>query len=114
MYGDGSFCFEGNLTLNGSANYDAGYQVCRAVKGTFNTSYLNLGDLSKYNVRKYITKGGDEVFFLCHGEINPNIIAEREKSFVVISGLGDLLDVSDVNDERLELFADAFDFSAIP
>ena len=42
------------------------------------------------------------------------IIAEREKSIVVVSGLGDLSDVSDVNDEALELFADAFDFAAIP
>lgn len=54
------------------------------------------------------------MFFLCHEEINPNIIAERDKSFVVISGLGDLSDVSDVNDERLELFAEAFDFSVMP
>lgn len=118
LYDDGSFLIEGNLMLSGSTDtktiYDIGYLFSRSVKGTFNASYLNLGDLSQYNVRKYITKGGDEVFFLCHEEINPNIIAEREKSFIVISGLGDLLDVSDVNDERLELFAEAFDFSVIP
>lgn len=114
LYDDGSFSFEGNLALTGSTTYEAGYQVCRAVKGTFNVSYLHLEDLSKYNVRRYITKGGDEVFFLCHEEINPSVIAEREKSFVVISGFGDLSDISDVNDESLELFADAFDFSAIP
>lgn len=118
LYDDGSFLFEGNLMLSGStvtkAIYDIGYQFSRSVKGTFHASYLHLGDLSKYNVRKYITRGGDEVFFLCHEEINPYIIAEREKSFVVISGLGDLSDVSDVNDERLELFANAFDYAAIP
>lgn len=117
LYDDGSFLFEGNLLLSGATDTKTiyiGYQISRSAKGTFNASYLHLGDLSKYNVRKYITKDGDEVFFLCHEEINPYIIAEREKSFVVISGLGDLFNVSDVNDERLELFAEAFDFSAIP
>lgn len=51
---------------------------------------------------------------MCHEEINPNIIADRDKSFVVISGFGDLSDFSDVNDEKQELFAEAFDFSVIP
>jgi len=67
LYDDGSFLFEGNLLLSGSTDtktlYDIGYQLSRSVKGTFNASYLNLGDLSKYSVRKYITKVGDEVFF---------------------------------------------------
>ena len=65
-------------------------------------------------MRKYTTKKGVDVFFLCHADINPSIIAERENSFIVISGLGDLLDVADVNDEGLEMLADAFDFAAIP
>lgn len=118
LYDDGSFLFEGNLMLSGSkvtkTIYNVGYQFSRSVKGTFNAAYLHLGDLAKYNVRKYTTKNGENVFFLCHEELNPMIIAEREKSIVVVSGLGDLSDVSDVNDEALELFADAFDFAAIP
>lgn len=118
LYDDGSFLFEGNLMLSGSTVtktiYNVGYQFSRSVKGTFNAAYLHLGELEKYNVRKYTTKNGEDVFFLCHAELNPTIIVEREKSFVVVSGLGDLSDVSDVNDEALELFADAFDFAAIP
>lgn len=114
LYDDGSFLFEGNITMRGSKVYDAGYQFARSVKGTFNTSYLNLGNFTERNVRKYTTKKGVDVFFLCHADINPSIIAERENSFIVISGLGDLLDVADVNDEGLEMLADAFDFAAIP
>ncbi len=56
LYDDGSFLFEGNITMRGSKVYDAGYQFARSVKGTFNTSYLNLGDFTERNVRKYTTK----------------------------------------------------------
>lgn len=45
---------------------------------------------------------------------NAHILAETEKSYISINVLGDLSGISDVNDERLELLADAFDFSAIP
>ena len=42
------------------------------------------------------------------------IIINREKSFIVINVRGAMTDITDVNDESLELLADAFDFAAIP
>ena len=63
-------------------------------------------------------KKGENVFFA--NIINEDwgnktyIIIDREKSFIVINVLGDMTDITDVNDESLELLADAFDFTAIP
>lgn len=52
-----------------------------------------------------IYSGGEKIY----------IIADREKSFIVINVLGDMTsDITDVNDERLELLADAFNFTEIP
>ncbi len=115
---DGAFLMEGNATLAGSSIYEASYQFARVTKGYFTSSYLNLGDLTKYNVREYTTKKGEKVFFanVTREDTGTNtyIITERDKSFIVINVLGDMSDITDVNDERLELLADAFDFSAIP
>ena len=77
---------------------------------------MDFGDFSEYSVREYTTKKGENVFILCGEDKNSRIIAEREESFVIVivGAYSDLSGVSDVNDERLEMLADAFDFSAIP
>ncbi len=36
------------------------------------------------------------------------------RHFIVINVRGDMSDITGVNDERLELLADAFDFAVIP
>ena len=88
------------------------------MKGYFTSAYLDFGDLAECNVRAYTTKKGENVFFA--NIINEDwgnktyIIIDREKSFIVINVLGDMTDITDVNDESLELLADAFDFAAIP
>lgn len=88
------------------------------MKGYFTSAYLDFGDLAECNVRAYTTKKGENVFFA--NIINEDwgsktyIIIDREKSFIVINVLGDMTDITDVNDESLELLADAFDFTAIP
>lgn len=113
LYDDGTFMIEGNVTLAGSSICEVDYQFARAVKGTFTTAYMNL-DFSEYSTRAYTTIEGENVFILCGVDKHPKIIAETEKSFIIINVLGDLSDISDVNDERLEMLADAFDFAAIP
>ena len=113
LYDDGTFMTEGNVTLAGSSICEVDYQFARAVKGTFTTAYMNL-DFSEYSARVYTTHNGENVFILCGVDKHPKIIAETEKSFIIINVLGDLSDISDVNDERLEMLADAFDFAAIP
>lgn len=114
LYADGTFMIEGNVTLAGSSFCDAGYQFARAAKGTFAPAYLSFGDFSGYSAREYTTKKGETVYILCGADDDVYVVAEREKSFVVISGYSDLTGISDVNDERLEMLADAFDFAAIP
>lgn len=114
LYSDGSFMMEGNVTLAGSSICEAGYQFARNAKGTFNPAYLDFGDYTGYSVRAYTTKKGQTVYIICKADENAHILAETEKAYVSINILGDLSGISDVNDERLELFADAFDFSAIP
>lgn len=114
LYSDGSFMTEGNVTLAGSEMCEADYQFARNAKGTFNPAYLDFGDFTGYDVRAYTTKKGQNVYIICKADENAHILAETEKSYVSINILGDLSGLSDVNDERLELFADSFDFSAIP
>ena len=115
---DGAFLMEGNAALAGSSIYEVSYQFARVVKGYFTSAYLDFGDLAECNVRAYTTKKGNNVFFanIINEEWGSKtyIIADREKSFIVINVLGDMTDITDVNDERLELLADAFDFAVIP
>ena len=115
---DGVFFMEGNAVLAGSSMYEASYQLACVEKGYFTTSYLDFGDISECSVREYTTKKGENVLFvnITNEERGTHtyIIAEREKSFIVINVLGDMSDITDVNDEGLELLAEAFDFAAIP
>ncbi len=53
-------------------------------------------------------------FLAVSSDTNAYIIVEREKSLIVINVRSDISDIIDVNDEKLKLPADAFDFSAIP
>ncbi len=110
---------EGSAALAGSSIYEVSYQFMRVVKGYFTSAYLDFGDLTECNVRAYTTKKGENVFFanITNEEWGEKIyiIADREKSFIVINVLGDMSsDITDVNDERLELLADAFNFAEIP
>jgi len=114
LYSDGSFMIEGTVTLAGSSMCEASYQFAHNAKGTFNPAYLNYGDYTGYSVREYTTKKGENVYIICKTDENAHILAETDKSYISIGVLGDLSGISDVNDERLELFADAFDFSVIP
>lgn len=90
------------------------YQFARVVKGCFASAYLDFGDFTEYNVREYTTKKGENVFLTGSSDTNVHIIAERKKSAIVINVLGDMSDIKDINDERPEQSADAFDFVAIP
>ncbi len=115
---DGAFLMEGNAALAGASIYEVSYQFMRVVKGYFTSAYLDLGDLAECKVRAYSTKKGENVLFanIINKEWGTKtyLIADREKSFIVINVLGDMADITDLNDERLELLADAFDFAAIP
>lgn len=115
---DGAFLMEGSAVLAGSSMYEASYQFARVKKGYFTSAYLDFGDISECSVREYTTKKGENVLFasITNEERGTHtyMIAEREKSFIVINVFGDMSDITDANDERLELLAEAFDFAAVP
>lgn len=115
---NGAFLMEGNAVLAGSSMYEASYQFARVEKGYFTSAYFDFGDISECSIREYTTKNGETVLFANITNVERGthtyVIAERENSFIVINALGDMSDITDVNDERLELLTEAFDFSAIP
>lgn len=110
---DGAFLMEGSAILACSSISEVSYQFVRVLKGYFTSAYLNFGNLTQYDIREYTTKNEEKVFFAGGAGTNTYIIAEREKSFIVITILGDMSDITDVNDERLELMANAFAFAEI-
>lgn len=111
-YADGSFLLEGTAMLAGSGRID--YQFSRSVRGTFDDTMLNVGDINDYEQWEYTTKNGVSLR-LANSSHKALIFADREQSFLVINVLGDIYsDTCDVTNEQLENFAELFDFSLIP
>lgn len=115
FYADGTFHLDCSMKLKGMKS-PADYQFSRSVKGTFqHVSGLNVGDLSKYKQWEYVTAGGETVLLANNHSSKALIMADREKSFIVINILGNILEGSfDISNEVLEEMADAIDFAAIP
>lgn len=112
---DGSFQFDGSAVISGSSFVKTDYQLSRAMKGTFQGTLLNVGNLEEYEEWNYTTKNGENVLLATNGGTKALIIAEREKSFVTVNVLGDILGGTfDVGKKELEKLAEAFDFSVIP
>lgn len=113
-YADGSFGFDGNAVISGSSLVMTDYQFSRAMKGTFQGTSLNIEDMEEYREWNYITKNGEPVLLATNGSTKALIIAEREKSFVTVNVLGDILGGTfGIGEEELEILAEAFDFSVI-
>lgn len=114
-FADGSFDFDGCAVINGSSFVTTDYQFSRAMKGTFQGTSLNVGDLEEYREWNYTTKNGETVLLATNGNTKALIIAEREKSFVTVNVLGDVIRGRfGIREEELEKLAEAFDFSVIP
>lgn len=115
FYADGSFDFDGSAVISGSSFVMTDYQFSRAMKGTFQGKSLNVGDLEEYKEWNYTTKNGEAVLLATNGSTKALIIAEREKSFVTVNVLGDVLGGTfGIGEEELEKLAETFDFSVIP
>lgn len=115
FYADGSFEFDGSAMISGSSFVMTDYQFSRAMKGTFQGKSLNVGELKEYKEWNYTTKNGEVVLLATNGSTKALIIAEREKSFVTVNVLGDVLGGTfGIGEEELEKLAEAFDFSVIP
>lgn len=112
FFADGSFNFDGSAAVNGVTT---DYQFLRAMKGTFQGTSLNVGNLEAYEEWNYTTKNGETVLLATNGSTKALIIAEREKSFVTVNVLGDIWGKTfGIGKEELEKLAEAFDFSVIP
>jgi hypothetical protein len=115
VYNDGSFQYDGNLILDSGAS--VGYQFGRYVKGTFSSTYLNVGDADSYDEWEYTTVSGVKVN-LALGNDKSLIIADLGSSFVTVNildgtGGNDTFSSGVLTKDSLQEFADAFDFSQI-
>lgn len=113
-YDDGTFKFDGDEEVDGSL---ISYQFIRNMKGVFDTIFLTVGDLNKYEQWEYETAGG-EIVLLALGDDKALIIADLDNSFVavnVLSGTDETFmdDYGTVTKKTLEALADSFDFSVL-
>lgn len=115
FYADGSFDYDGNAVIVGSSPVTTDYQFSRVMKGTFQGTGLNVGNLEEYEEWNYTTKNGENLLLATNGTTKALIIADKEKSFVTANVLGDILGGSfGIGEDELEKLAEAFDFSVIP
>ena len=81
------YCYE-NGTFSLDADCDkVSFQIRRVIKGTFDTVYLNVGDISSYDQWTYKTKSGVEVAIALNtkGGQNGVVLANTPKGFVAIN-----------------------------
>ncbi len=106
-YNDGTFQYDGYWYRPDADPVD--YQFRRSVKGCFDETVLNIGDIASYEEWGYTTDEGVEVT-LALGDMKALIIADRPESFVAVNVLAgsDALTKTD-----LEQMADSFDFSVL-
>ena len=78
------YCYE-NGTFSLDADYEkVSFQIRRVIKGTFDTVYLNVGDISQYKQWTYKTKCGVEVAIALQ-DYNGVVLANTPKGFVAIN-----------------------------
>lgn len=107
MYEDGTFKFDGEISLDGNERID--YNFMRCVRGSFTDWLLNITDSTNYIEWTYTTQCGIPVR-LALAPTKALVFADMPDSFVTI----DILAGSEVMAAAdLEHFADSFDFSVL-
>ncbi len=106
IYEDGSFQFDGDIKLQGHGTF--GYQFGRRVKGTFDETILNIGDVSDYEEFGYTASCGEAVR-LALGTSKALIYMDSESCFIFMN----ILDGknSGVTEDVLKDIADSIDFA---
>ncbi len=108
LYEDGTFKFDGSLSLPEYGELD--YQFLRCVYGTFTDIVLNIGDVADYTQWNYTTKSGTPVT-LALSASKALVLVDLSDCFVTINvfaGTETSLGATD-----LEAFADSFAFSVL-
>ena len=78
------YCYEdGTFSLDADCD-KVSFQIRRVIKGTFDTVYLNVGDISSYDQWTYKTKCGVEVAIALK-ESSGVVLANTPKGFVAIN-----------------------------
>lgn len=117
---DGNFNLGGEITFPENPGCSIVYELNRSVKGFFDTTVLNVGNVDDYEQWEYETENGETVLLARNGD-KALIIADKEKSFISVcmdgyfrknaNGIGEPYEISR---EELEKIADSLDFSVIP
>ncbi|RXE58980.1 hypothetical protein [Acetivibrio mesophilus] len=111
VYDDGTFHYDGETLLKNGTHID--YQFGNYVKGTFSSTYLNVGDASSYTEWEYKTSSGQKVS-LALGDTKALVITDLQNSYVAINVLsGRNAESGGLTAEDLQEFADTFDFMQI-
>lgn len=113
-YQDGTFFFEGDAALaERKPGQIVSYQFSRAVRGSFNSVLLNIGNLADYEQWGCTTENGVPLLLASDHRSKALVIADLEQSFVAVNILGSA-DGFHMTNQDVEDFAEAFDFTVIP
>ncbi len=108
IYEDGSFQFDGDMELQDQET--VGYQFGRRVKGTFDETILDIGDVADYQELEYVTSGGERVI-LALGSDKALIFMDSESCFILMNVLGG--SNCGVTEDVLKDLADSIDFAVL-
>lgn len=109
IYEDGTFLFESDVKLKKYGIID--FQLMRKVKGTFEESFLNIGQFEDYEEWQYMTRCGEPVLLAIGMEHTSLIFVESEECFISVNVLAGMED--DFTKEDLQELADKIDFSIL-
>lgn len=116
IYENGTFRYDGEAELEGYGKIE--YQFSRAVRGSFDDVYLNIGDLSDFREWGYQTADGTMVTLGLGDRNRSLIVADLEDSFVLVNVLAgreedDTFSSGAIGQAELEALADSFLYSAL-
>lgn len=108
IYEEGTFDFSGDAQLAGSGTTD--FQFRRAVKGTLDDVFLNIGQVGEYAQWQYLSSCGEPVL-LALGSSKALIFADFEECFVSVNVLSG--SEAGMTKEDLQELADRIDFTVL-
>ncbi len=108
-YEDGSFRYDGNF-IDSSRILSFDYQLSRISKGTFDTGFLNIGNIDDYQEQE-ITTDSDVSVIAALSEHKALLLKEYDSCVVRVNVLGGIAD--GISFDTLKELANAFNFTVI-